>query len=46
MKAQRCKAQGRKAQANLKNTREDLRENRTAGDTKDSGGRVVESDTT
>ena len=36
---------GRKAQANLEDTREDLRENRNAGDSKDSPGSAVESDT-
>ena len=36
---------GRKAQANLEDTREDLRENRNAGDSKGSPGSAVESDT-
>ena len=37
--------QGRNPQANLEDTREDLRENRTAVDTVDRVGRAVESDT-
>ena len=43
-KARQRKAQGRKVQANLEDPREDLRENRKVGDTKESAGHVVELD--
>ena len=42
VRARRCKAQVRVCQANLEDTREDLREHRKAGYTRDSVGRAVE----